>query len=266
MSLLSVANVSRQYRSFSLIGRAPAHRVLHDVSLEIGEGETVALVGRSGCGKSTLARLLTALERPDGGEIRFRGKALGDLGREGMADFRRQVQMVFQDSLSAVDPRQPVARIVDEPLRHLCGLAEGERAERVAALLGQVGLDPAMSTRLPAQMSGGQLQRVCIARALASHPRLVILDEAVSNLDLHLQIQTLELLERLRAETGVAFLFVTHDLRLVRRFCARALVMSEGRIVEEVRDIGGAEAFSHPAARELEEAVLPPYPRARRRA
>ena len=259
MTLLSALTVSRAYRRSSLVGPSRRTPVLEAVPLGIAAGESVALLGRSGCGKSTLARLLVGLERPDEGEVRFEGRSLAGLRKEELRAFRRAVQMVFQDSVGAVDPRSTVGAILAEPLRHLLGLDKGEREAAIARLLERVGLEPTDAGKLPAQMSGGQLQRVCIARALAPGPQLIILDEAVSNLDLHLQIQMLDLFEALRRDTGVAYLFVTHDLRLVERFCSRVLVMEAGRIVEEA-PVSRPLPLASPAGRALSEAVLPAMP------
>ncbi|MBT9383578.1 nickel import ATP-binding protein NikE [Pseudooceanicola sp. CBS1P-1] len=259
MSLLAARALSKTYHSRALLGPARARSALSDASLSIAEGETLALLGRSGCGKSTLARLLSGLEAPSTGEVLFEGTALPDLDRTARARMRAAVQMVFQDSPSATNPRFTVGRIIAEPLRHLTPLDRTGRRARVAELLEQVELPPEMAAMRPSQLSGGQLQRVCIARALAPRPRLVILDEAVSNLDIHLQASALALLRRLRRETGMAFLFVTHDLRLVRRFADRVLVMDEGRIVEEAAS-GRLETLMHPASVRLRTAILPPFP------
>lgn len=260
MSLLSARQLSKAYRSFSLVGAARVKPVLADISMEIGAGETVALLGRSGCGKSTLARLLVGLERPDGGEVLFDGRSLTTLDKPGWQRLRKTVQMVFQDPLGAVDARATVKEIVAEPLSYLCGLKGEAAADRIRELLSSVGLNWAEADKFPHQLSGGQLQRVCIARALAPDPKLIILDEAVSNLDLHLQIQMLGLFEELRRTWKVSYLFVTHDLRLVEKFCARVLVMDKGRIVEEA-PVSGALAFASSEGRALSDAVLPPLPR-----
>ncbi|MGU3493063.1 nickel import ATP-binding protein NikE [Xanthobacteraceae bacterium A53D] len=259
MSLLSARNVSRSYGRMSLLGRTKPHRVLDDVSLDIAPGETVALLGRSGCGKSTLARLLVGLDRPDSGQVLFEGQDLHGLSQAARMELRRTVQMVFQDSVGAVDPRGTIGSVIAEPLRNLCGLSAAEIRPRVAELLSIVGLPPETAHRHPHQMSGGQLQRVCIARALAPEPRLIILDEAVSNLDLHLQIQMLELFAELRRARHVSYLFVTHDLRLVERFCSRVLVMDAGRIVEDA-PVRPNHAFASSAGKELQAAVLPAMP------
>ncbi|GGC87925.1 nickel ABC transporter ATP-binding protein NikE [Chelatococcus reniformis] len=261
MSLLSARNLSRSYDRAPLLGRGRPHRVLDGVSLDIAPGETVALLGRSGCGKTTLARMLVGLDRPDAGEVLFEGQSLARLPKARWQDLRRTVQMVFQDPVGAVDPRATVGDVLAEPLRNLCGLSPAEIRLRIAELLSAVELGPEAVGRYPHQMSGGQLQRVCIARALAPQPRLVILDEAVSNLDVHLQIRMLELFAELRRARGVSYLFVTHDLRLVERFCSRVLVMDTGRIAE---DAPAALALRSPAGRALQEAVLPAWPLAGR--
>ncbi|OSQ36530.1 nickel ABC transporter ATP-binding protein [Thalassospira sp. MCCC 1A01428] len=260
MSLLSAQNVSHGYRSFSLLGRSRYHPVLGDVSMEIGRGETLALLGRSGCGKSTLARLLIGLETPMHGDIRFERKPLNNLSQADRLALRCAVQMVFQDSISAVNPRKTVGEIVAEPLRHLTDMTVAQQSQRVVELLESVELSAEDAEKRPATMSGGQLQRVCIARALAPKPALVILDEAVSNLDLLLQIQTLDLLRGLQEKSGLSFLFITHDLRLVERFCSRVMVMDGGRIVEEVA-VRGEVRLEHPASKQLQDAILPAWPR-----
>ncbi|BAQ71074.1 nickel transporter ATP-binding protein NikE [Rhodovulum sulfidophilum] len=259
MSLLAARGLSHSYRSRPLLGPARTHEALSDISLEIAEGETVALLGRSGCGKSTLARLISGLERPTEGEILFRGTPLAAARGAARLKMRRAVQMVFQDSPDATNPRHTVGRIVAEPLRHLTRLDRKDREARVAELLDLVELPPRTAGMRPGQLSGGQLQRVCIARALAPEPRLVILDEAVSNLDLHLQASTLAFLGDIRRQSGIACLFITHDLRLVNRFADRVLVMDRGRIVEEAPS-GELATLSHPASRALREAILPPFP------
>ncbi|MFK0382748.1 nickel import ATP-binding protein NikE [Agrobacterium sp. NPDC090273] len=259
MSLLAAIDIDKSYQTQSLVGKSRRKTVLEKVSLTIAEGETVALLGRSGCGKSTLARLLVGLEQPDAGQVLFRGKPVPALDRAESRNFRREVQLIFQDSPSAVNARFSIRAIIAEPLRHLTTLREAQRETRVRELLRMVELPADIAGRLPAQLSGGQLQRVCIARALAVNPRLIILDEAVSNLDIHLQASALALLARLQRESGIAYLFVTHDLRLVKRFASRCLVMDEGRIVEEIGS-AGFDHVSHPASRLLHQAVLPPLP------
>ena len=260
-ALLSARGLGKAYpgTSYPGPGRRGVRPVLTGIDLDLGEGECVALIGRSGSGKSTLARLLLGLEEADAGTVRFRGAALAGLDRAGRRAFRAAVQMVLQDPLSAVNPRHGVGRILAEPLRHLTDLPIPARQARVDQLLAMVGLDPASAGRLPGQLSGGQVQRVGLARALATRPALVVLDEAVSNLDAPRQVEILDRLAGLRRAHGTAFLLITHDVRLARRFADRVVVLSEGRIVDAAPCRPGL-ALSHPAARELVGAVLPASP------
>lgn len=252
MNLLSVNAVSHDY----------PHRgaVLRDIQFDIALGETVALLGRSGCGKSTLARMLVGLETPRYGEVAWRGASLTSLKGEAIGAFRRDIQLVFQDAISAVNPRKTVREIISEPLRHLFSLSREERMQRVEEMLLAVDLAPALLDKRPAQLSGGQLQRVCLARALVVRPQLLILDEAVSNLDLMLQAEIIALLKRLQAQFATACLFITHDLRLVERFCQRVLVMDSGRIVETAA-VSLPLRLTSAAGQALQRAVLPPFPR-----
>lgn len=240
-------------------GPGARRTVLTGIDLAIAAGECVALIGRSGSGKSTFARLILGLERADTGAVLFRGAALAGLDRGGRRAFRAAVQMVLQDPLSAVNPRHAVGRTIAEPLRHLTGLRAPERRARLGEVLSLVGLDPASAGRLPGQLSGGQVQRVGLARALATRPALVVLDEAVSNLDAPLQIEILDRLSALRRAQGTAFLLVTHDVRLARRFADRIAVLSEGRLVD-ASPCRPRLDLTHPAARALMEAVLPARP------
>lgn len=254
MSLLSVTGVSHHYAQ---------HAVLQDISLQINPGETAALLGCSGCGKSTLARLLVGLEAPVEGSISWRGEEISGLSRAKRKAFRRDIQMVFQDAASAVNGRRSVLEILREPMRHLLALSKAQQVARAAEMLRAVELDEDVLGKLPSQLSGGQLQRVCLARALVVEPALLILDEAVSNLDLVLQAGVMRLLKKLQQQFGTACLFITHDLRLVERFCQRVMVIEEGRLVE-TREISGPLQFSSSAGRVLQQAVLPAYPAPRR--
>lgn len=255
MRLLRAQDLAHGYTRGGLLSRKQRVQVLRDLNLDLGEGECVGLLGASGSGKSTLARLLMGVERPEQGRILFRD---GHTEAGGKA-FLQAVQMVFQDAPSAFNPRLSVGWSIAEPLRHLRGLSADDCAERVAALLEQVQLDPADAQKLPSQLSGGQLQRAGIARALAAEPRLIILDEALSNLDRMLQLHMLELLADLRKQLGMAFLLITHDLSLVRYFCQRVLLLADGSIVED-RVVKPGMRFVHPAGQLLEAAVLPAEP------
>ncbi|WP_435953699.1 nickel import ATP-binding protein NikE [Dryocola sp. BD626] len=263
MSLFDVKNVSHHYASCGMTGKTIVRPVLSDISLTLEAGETLALLGKSGCGKSTLARLLTGLEKPARGQVLYQGEDMHRLSRKAAKAFRQDVQMVFQDAVSAVNPRKTVDAILREPLRHLTGLGEALQTERIGQALRDVELDEGYLTKSPLQLSGGQLQRVCLARALVVQPRLIVLDESVSNLDLVLQARVIALLQKLRDELNVAFLFITHDLRLVKRFCQRVVIMDGGRIVESQAVCDGV-TFSTPAGIALQQAVLPAYPSRRR--
>jgi ABC-type microcin C transport system duplicated ATPase subunit YejF len=220
MSLISVDDVS--------FGYTRDRRVLDGVSVEIRAGASVGLVGESGSGKTTLLRLLLGLTRPSAGQIRFDGAALDTRSSSFMRDYRRQVQAVFQDPYSSLDPRQNVLAIVSEPLRSL-GIP-GDRRALVEAALVSVGLEPGILGRYPHEFSGGQRQRIAIARAIVAKPRLLLADEAVSALDLSTRIRIVELLQQLAA--NMTLVFVSHDLGVVAALCDEMVILEKGRIVE----------------------------------
>lgn len=258
MTLLTVTGLSHHYHRHGFNNDAP-RPVLHDISLSLQAGETVALLGRSGCGKSTLARLLVGLERPAEGSVLWQGHDIHTLRGDHAATFRRDIQLVFQDAPSAVNPRMTVREIVREPLRHLFSLSRAEQETRIVEMMQAVELDAALLGARPNQLSGGQLQRVCLARALITHPKLLILDEAVSNLDLVLQATIITLLKQLQAKLHTSFLFITHDVRLVKQFCQRVMIMEEGRIVENAT-VNQDFVLQSDAGLALQQAVLPAYP------
>jgi oligopeptide/dipeptide ABC transporter ATP-binding protein len=226
------------------------------VSLSIGEGETLGLVGESGCGKTTIGRAILGLVPPAGGEILWDGRRIDDLAPAAFRDLRRELQCVFQDPHACLDPRMTLAESVAEPLRNFePALARPDRRRRALARLAEVGLDGGLAARYPHQLSGGQLQRAVIARALVADPRFVVCDEPVSALDLPVQGQIVALLERVRSERRLASLFISHNLALVARLCARVLVMFRGRVVEEGAREEVIRRPRHPYARELLDAV-----------
>jgi oligopeptide/dipeptide ABC transporter ATP-binding protein len=215
-----------------LFGPQARIRAVDGVSLAIEAGETFAVVGESGCGKSTLARLLIRLIEPSEGTVRYRGRDIGALPAADMRRLRRELQFVFQDPFSSLNPRMSVGRIVGEPLATHLDLTAGERRERVAALLARVGLRSEHADRYPHEFSGGQRQRIGIARALASGPALLVADEPVSALDLSIQAQVINLLEDLKDEFGLTLVIISHDLGVIRHMSDRVAVMYLGRIVE----------------------------------
>ncbi|WCN04964.1 ABC transporter ATP-binding protein [Streptomyces sp. M92] len=231
--LLEVRDLSVSYRT----GRAASWRhtdtpVVDRVSFDIRPGETLGLVGESGSGKSTIGRTILRLIDPVSGTITFDGREVTAFGRSTPLSYRRDVQAVFQDPASSLNPRHIVRDAVTGPLRRHGRGSRKEREEAAAEAFHMVGLNPALLTRYPMELSGGQRQRVAIARAIALKPRLVICDEAVSALDVSTQSQIVNLLADLQESTGVSFLFITHDLRLVRHISQRLAVLQHGRLVE----------------------------------
>jgi peptide/nickel transport system ATP-binding protein len=231
-------------------------RAVDGVDLEVPVGRTLALVGESGCGKSTIGRSLLRLVEPQAGKLWFDGVDLLRLDAQALRPYRRAMQIVFQDPLASLDPRMRVRDAIAEGMQSFgIGADERERTQRVAALLARVHLEPAQMWRYPHEFSGGQRQRICIARALAVEPRLLICDEATSALDVSIQAQILNLLRDLQAELGLSYLFITHDLGVVRYLADRVAVMYLGQIVEEGETERIFEDPRHPYTRGLLAAV-----------
>jgi len=260
-ALLRIEGVEVHFRVphgiVEMISQAPRRvvRAVDGVSLEVQRGETLGLVGESGCGKSTLGRAVLRLVEPTAGRVLFDGADVRRLDRAGLFAFRRRAQMIFQEPHAALNPRLSVAQTLGEALRVHRICPSGAVAQRVEQLMATVGLSPDLATRRPAALSGGQCQRVGIARALAVGPDLLIADEAVSALDVSIQAQVLNLLMRLQAEMHLAMVFISHDLGVVRHLCQTVAVMYLGRIVE----YGPAEevfrAPRHPYTQSLVDAI-----------
>jgi peptide/nickel transport system ATP-binding protein len=216
-----------------------------DVSLEVRAGQTLALVGESGCGKSTVGRSILCLEEPQKGQILFEGRNLLELSARELRAARQRLQIIFQDPMASLDPRMRICDQIAEGMRSFgLGATENDRRRRVGELLERVQLDPGAMDRYPHEFSGGQRQRICIARALAVDPKLIVCDESVSALDVSIQAQILNLLRDLQAELGLSYLFITHDLSVVRYVAHEVAVMYLGQIVER----GSTERiFEHPA-------------------
>ncbi|MBB3267271.1 ABC-type glutathione transport system ATPase component/ABC-type dipeptide/oligopeptide/nickel transport system permease subunit [Azospirillum sp. OGB3] len=240
----------------SLFGRSRlAVMALKAVSLRVASGETLGIVGESGSGKSTLARSLVGLSRPTGGTVRLDGRPLAGLAAGGPRALGRTVQYVFQDPLSSLNPRKTIRRTLSAPLRFLAGVPAGVREGRLAELMRSVDLDPAILDRYPHELSGGQAQRVAIARALAAGARIIVLDEAVSALDMSVQAQVLRLLAALKERHGLTYLFISHDLAVVEAIADRVVVMAAGKIIEEGPGDHLFAAPKHPYTRRLIAAV-----------
>jgi oligopeptide transport system ATP-binding protein len=241
--------------------RAGTLRAVEDVSLEISAGEALGLVGESGCGKSTLARAILELVRPSGGRVVWLGRALAPEGGRALRRLRRELSIIFQDPLASLDPRMNGGELLAEPLRVHCPELKGAaRAGRVREALERVGLPADCVSRYPHELSGGQCQRLGIARALILAPRLLICDEPVSALDVSVQAQIIELLVALQRDTGMSLLFVSHNLAVVRRLCNRVVVLYLGRTMEVASSRALFSAPRHPYTRGLLEAVPIPDP------
>jgi oligopeptide/dipeptide ABC transporter ATP-binding protein len=261
--LLEVRDLVKHYPvSSGFLGRPVGLvRAVDGVSFLIRRGETLGLVGESGCGKTTTGRCILQLERPTSGSVRFEGQELTTLSPGALRAVRRRIQVIFQDPYSSLNPRMTVGQIVGEPLIvHRLVPDAGAQAARVQELLRQVGLLPQHGRRYPHELSGGQRQRVGIARALALEPSLIICDEPVSALDVSIQAQIINLLEDLRRELGLTYLFVAHDLSVVRHISDRVAVMYLGRIVELADRQALYEAPRHPYTKALLSAVPIPDP------
>ena len=263
--LLEVRHLTKEFtRKKGLFGTAGPVRAVDDVSFEIEKGETFGLVGESGSGKTTTGRCILRLIEPTSGEVRFQGEDVLAFSRARLREARRQMQIVFQDPYSSLNPRMRVGAIVEEPLViHRVG-SKSARATRVRELFTLVGLEPSHVGRYPHEFSGGQRQRIGIARALALSPSFVIADEPVTALDVSIQAQIINLLMDLQARLKLTYLFIAHDLRLVQHICSRVAVMYQGRIVEMGRTESLFASPAHPYTRALLSAVPVLHPSAAR--
>ena len=243
------------------LGRTVNHvKAVDDISFTVREGETVSLVGESGCGKSTAGRAILHLEKPTAGEIIFDGVDLTTLGKKEMRKMRKKMQIIFQDPYASINPRQTVSQVLQEALHIQNVVAPGERKKRAIELLETVGLASYQADRFPHEFSGGQRQRVGIARALSLNPKLVICDEAVSALDVSIRAQILNLLKNLQRDFKLTYLFISHDLGVVRHISDRVIVMYLGRIMEVSDKHTLFEAPRHPYTRALLSAIPIPMP------
>ncbi|AOR32277.1 dipeptide/oligopeptide/nickel ABC transporter ATP-binding protein [Streptomyces fodineus] len=254
-------DVSGLTKHFPIKGGFPIRRTVGAVQavdgldFQVAEGESLGLVGESGCGKSTTGRLITRLLEPTGGKITYRGQDITHAGRKGLAPIRSEIQMIFQDPYASLNPRQTVGKIISGPMEINDINPPGGRENRVRELLEIVGLNPEHFNRFPHEFSGGQRQRIGVARALALEPKLIVADEPVSALDVSIQAQVVNLLQKVQQELGIAFVFIAHDLAIVRHFSQRVAVMYLGKIVEIADREDLYDNPRHPYTRALLSAV-----------
>ena len=266
--LVKVENLKKYFpitRGIVIQKEIGAVRAVDDVSFEIHRGETLGLVGESGCGKSTTGRTIIQLYRPTSGKVYYQDRELTDLKGGDLRHLRRNMQIIFQDPYASLDPRMTVGNIIAEPLEiHGIGKSKKERRERVKELLRQVGLNPYFINRYPHEFSGGQRQRIGVARALALEPEFIVCDEPISALDVSIQAQVVNLLEELQEELGLTYLFIAHDLSMVRHISDRTAVMYLGKLVELAEREELYNNPLHPYTQALLSAVPIPDPVAER--
>ena len=251
-ALLEVADLTKHFPVRGKLFGARSHvHALDGVSLSLRPHQTLAVVGESGCGKSTLARCLVRLVEPTSGTIRVAGRSVTSPTAAERREIPRLIQIVFQDPYASLNPRRTIFQTVADPLRLHQQASRAERRERVASLLASVGIGPQLMDRLPHELSGGQRQRIAISRALAVGPKVIVCDEPVSALDVSVQAQVINLLKRLQVETGVSYVFITHDLRLVRNLADTVAVMYLGQIVELAEIADFKARIKHPYSQAL---------------
>jgi peptide/nickel transport system ATP-binding protein len=256
-ALLEIRNLTKVFP----VGHGKSLTAVNDVSFDIARGEAVALVGESGSGKTTLGRCVLGLVEPSAGAIMFHGESINRLPRPRMREFRRRVQMVFQEPYASLSPRMQIGRIIEEPLRLRQDLTPAQRGKRIAEALAMVRLDATSINKYPHQFSAGEQQRIAIARAITTEPELVVLDEPTSALDVSVRSEILDLLSDLQRRLRFSYLFISHDLTAVRRVCDRVAVMYLGRIVETAGTGAIFDRPLHPYSRALLSSVLYPDPK-----
>ncbi|TYR80552.1 ABC transporter ATP-binding protein [Priestia megaterium] len=253
MTVLHVNHISKSFKSTITKSR---YDVLKDVSLKLKEKTCLALVGESGSGKSSLAKIIVGLEKADEGEIYYEGISFKQIKRSIRKEIRQNIQIVFQDPLSSFNPRLTMRQSMSEPISNKLTLSKYERNTLIEHLIEEVGLDREILTKYPHELSGGQLQRINIARAVAAKPRVIVLDEVVSSLDAINQLKILDLLIYFKDTYHLSYLFISHDIQAVRYIADEIAVMDKGRIVEEVSNTDAINRLSHPASIRLLSSIL----------
>ena len=250
--LLKASNITKSYTQKKFLKKF-VKTVLNDVSLSLEQGKCLGIIGESGSGKSTLGRILTGIENADGGIVEFKGK---NIHAKENKYLKREISIVFQNYVSSVNPKFSVAEIIAEPLTIESQLKKDEIQEELKKLIESVGLSEEFLQRFPNELSGGQLQRVCIARAIATKPKFIMLDEAVSSLDVSTQVEILDLLQKLKKEYNLSYIFVTHDLLTIAYICNSVIFFKDGKIEEEISDIKNLKNIKKDYSRKLLNAVI----------
>ena len=250
--LLKVSNITKSYTE-KKFWKKSVKNVLNDVSFSLKKGKCLGIIGESGSGKSTLGRILTGIENADGGIVEFKGK---NIHAKENKYLKREISIVFQNYVSSVNPKFSVAEIIAEPLTIESQLKKDEIQEELKKLIESVGLSEEFLQRFPNELSGGQLQRVCIARAIATKPKFIMLDEAVSSLDVSTQVEILDLLQKLKKEYNLSYIFVTHDLLTIAYICNSVIFFKDGKIEEEISDIENLKNVKKDYSRKLLNAVI----------
>lgn len=265
-AILSVRGLKKHFslRGTFLSKRKGKVLAVDDIDLTLHKGETLGLVGESGCGKTTAAKVIARAIEPTAGEVIFEGRNILNLKKREVRELRKRIQMIYQDPYSSLNPRIKIGRAIAEPLKVHKIVPKQEIEDRVASILGKVGLHQDLMQRYPHEFSGGQRQRIGIARSLVLNPEIVIADEPVSALDVSVQAQVINLLKELQAELGLSYIIISHDLSLMKHICNRVAVMYLGRIVEEASNTDLYTSPSHPYTQALIAATPIPSPRARR--
>ncbi|WP_214851594.1 ATP-binding cassette domain-containing protein [Exiguobacterium sp. s193] len=260
MSLLRMEQVSHRYGKRRVLSRQAERTVLQDVSLTLETGMCLGLLGKSGAGKSTLGRILLGLERPKAGRVLFEGQ---DIYGTHPKDYRQDIQVVFQDSFAAVNPKLTAGQIIAEPLTNFTRLSPEALEQKLITLIEQVGLTRADLAKYPSAFSGGQLQRICIARAIATNPKLIVLDEAVSSLDMVNKAMILKLLRELKETYDLAYLFITHDVQAAQALSDQFMILEQGQIVGHYPTPQAFDQATDPYVSAIKDAMLATHPRKR---
>nr|WP_315062204.1 dipeptide/oligopeptide/nickel ABC transporter ATP-binding protein [uncultured Lysinibacillus sp.] len=255
--MLEIQQVSKTYRKKRWFGEHETIEAVKNMSFTLKQGVCLAIVGESGSGKTTLGKLIIGMEKPDSGIIKFDHINLATTCKEEKKQLQKNIQIVFQDCHSAVNPKMKIRDIIAEPMNCHLQLTKQQQLEKIKELLVQVGLSERDAQKYPHQLSGGQLQRVTIARAIATDPKLIILDESINSLDILVQISILKLLKQLQQERGFSYLFITHDLHAVSLFADEVAVVDQGEVVEFLHDVSQIPCMTHPISQRLLASRLP---------